>query len=100
MDVKEVKASKPVEIDDEFAKGLGIESLDKLKEMIRERIGQDYAQVSRARVKRVLLDKLAESHDFAVPQGMVTLEHRQVRVTETAVGDPDEDPIVRQRSQL
>ncbi|WP_207478851.1 trigger factor [Arenibaculum pallidiluteum] len=74
VDVKEVKVAKPVAVDDEFAKGLGIEDLGKLKEMIRERISQDYAQMSRARAKRTLLDILAERHDFAVPQGMVDIE--------------------------
>jgi len=74
VDVTEVKAPKPVAIDDEFAKGFGAEDLGKLKDMIRERIGEDYAQLSRAKAKRALLDVLAERHDFAVPEGMVDIE--------------------------
>jgi trigger factor len=74
VDVKEVKATKPTPVDDEFAKTLGLEGLDGLKDMIRQRISQDYAQLSRAKVKRALLDQLAERHSFDVPQGMVDLE--------------------------
>lgn len=74
VDVKEVKATKPTPVDDEFAKTLGLEGLDGLKDMIRQRISQDYAQLSRAKVKRALLDQLAERHSFEVPQGMVDLE--------------------------
>ena len=78
VDVKEVRTPKPVEIDDEMAKGFGTEDLAKLKEMIRVRIGQDYEQMSRNRVKRALLDRLAEGHDFAVPQSLVDTEFETI----------------------
>lgn len=41
--VHEVAEPKATELNDEFAKSLGIESLDKLKEALRERIEQDLA---------------------------------------------------------
>lgn len=78
VDVKEVQTAKPVEIDDELAKGVGADDLAKLKEMIRERIGQDYEQMSRTRIKRALLDRLAEGHDFAVPQSLVDTEFETI----------------------
>jgi trigger factor len=78
VDVKEIREAEPVTIDDEFAKGFGVDDLEKLKGMIRERIGQDYAQVSRSRIKRSLLDKLAESHSFDVPPGMVDVEFESI----------------------
>lgn len=78
VDVKEVKVAKELAIDDEFSKGFGVETLDELKTMIRDRIGQDYAQLSRSRAKRSLLDRLAEAHDFAVPAGLVDSEFEAI----------------------
>jgi len=74
VDVKEVREPVPVAIEDEFAKKFGAEDLDGLKAMIRARIAEDYEQVSRSRVKRALLDNLAQSYDFPVPAGMVDIE--------------------------
>lgn len=74
VDVKEVKTPKAVTVDDEFAKSLGLDDLEALRKMVRERIGQDYAQLSRARVKRALLDKLAEAYSFEVPQSLLDAE--------------------------
>ena len=52
--VKSIEAPKEVTIDDEFAKSLGMESLDKLKDALRDRIKQEHDRVSRQRVKRAL----------------------------------------------
>src|SRR5262249_19876082 len=76
--VKEVAAPEKVEIDEEFAKKLGIESLEKLKEAMKERIAQDYVQMSRAKLKRAILDKLDEFHSFDLPQGMVDSEFNAI----------------------
>jgi trigger factor len=61
-------------IDDEFAKTLGQETLEDLRKAIGEQIGQDYARLSRERLKRGLLDQLEKGHDFEVPPGMVEAE--------------------------
>ena len=52
--VKSIEAPKEVTIDDEFAKSLGMESLDKLKDALRDRIKHEHDRVSRQRVKRAL----------------------------------------------
>jgi trigger factor len=72
--VKAVAARDPLTIDDEFAKGLGFESLDKLKEMMRERIGAEYARATREKVKRQLLDRLDALYTFELPEGLVNQE--------------------------
>jgi trigger factor len=72
--VKAVAAPQALAIDDEFAKGLGLESLDKLKETIRGRIAADYARASREKVKRQLLDKLDAAYSFELPEGLVNQE--------------------------
>jgi trigger factor len=61
-------------IDDEFAKTLGLESLDKLKEAARERLTAEFAGATRQRVKRMLLDQLDNSHQFEAPPSLVEEE--------------------------
>ncbi|HZH25733.1 MAG TPA: trigger factor [Azospirillaceae bacterium] len=74
VDVKELRKYVDAPVDDELAKDMGLENLDALKTIIRERLQQDYGQASRARLKRALLDQLAAKADFPVPQGMLDLE--------------------------
>lgn len=61
-------------VDDEFAKSLGLESLDKLKEAARERLTAEYAAASRQKVKRTLLDRLDDAHKFDAPPSLVDEE--------------------------
>jgi trigger factor len=69
-----IEAPKDKVIDDEFAKSLGLESLDKLKEAARERMTAEFAGATRQRVKRALLDRLDETHRFEAPQSLVDEE--------------------------
>jgi trigger factor len=69
-----VEAPQDTEINDEFAKTLGLESLDKLKEAARERLAAEYAGATRQRVKRMLLDRLDEAHRFEAPPSLVDEE--------------------------
>lgn len=72
--VKEVQAPGEVTIDDDFAKGLGLEGLDKLKEIIRGQIESQYGAMTRQKVKRQLLDKLDEVYTFDLPERLVQSE--------------------------
>ncbi len=76
--VKAVAARDPFPLDDEFAKGMGSENFDKLKETIRDRIAAEYARVSRERVKRQLLDKLDKLYSFELPEGLVNQEFNSI----------------------
>ena len=76
--VKQVKVETEGKVDDEFAKNLGLESLDKLKELLRGQLEQETAGLTRTQMKRQLLDKLAAGHDFPVPEGMVDAEFQQI----------------------
>jgi trigger factor len=69
-----IEAPQTLTPDDEFAKKLGLESLDKLKEAARERIKQEFEGATRQRVKRQLLDQLDETHKFDPPQTLVEQE--------------------------
>jgi trigger factor len=69
-----VEAPQQVEINDEFAKTLGLESLDKMKQAARERLAAEYAGATRQRVKRALLDRLDETHKFEAPPSLIDEE--------------------------
>src|SRR6516162_10206926 len=74
VDVKEVRQRSPISVDDELGQAVGLENLAELRQEVRQRLQRDYDAASRLRLKRSLLDKLAEGHDFPVPPGMVDLE--------------------------
>ena len=78
VEIKELRANKPVEINDEFAKSLGEESLDKLKSSIAERIKGDYEAASKMKLKRQLLDNLDSEYKFEVPEGLVDAEYKSI----------------------
>ncbi len=76
--VKALEAPQPVTVDDEFAKSLGLELLAKLREMVKGRLAQEHAAMSRQKVKRVLLDELDAKHKFGPPPSLVEDEFNNV----------------------
>lgn len=78
VEVLEIREPKEVEINDEFAKSLGEESLDKVKEVIAGRIKGDYEQASKMKLKRQLLDVLDKEYSFDVPAGLVDAEFNSI----------------------
>ena len=76
--VKEVRHRLPAAIDDELAQAAGLENLAELRQEIRQRMQRDYDSIARQRLKRALLDKLAERYDFPVPPGMVDMEFNSI----------------------
>jgi trigger factor len=81
---KSIAAPGTVTIDDAFAKSLGMESLDKLKEALKERTAREHAAESRRKVKRALLDALDERHRFELPPTLVEEEFENVWRTVTS----------------
>ena len=75
---KSVEAPGTVAVDDEFAKSLGLESLDKLREAVREQITRDHTAATRQKVKRALLDELDKMHKFEPPPSLVDEEFNRV----------------------
>jgi trigger factor len=75
---KSIEAPAPIEINEEFAKSVGLESLDKLKDIARQRIVREHAAVSRQKLKRQLLDQLDKMHTFAPPPTLVEDEFNSV----------------------
>ena len=75
---KSVEAPGALTLDDAFAKSLGMESLARLKEAVKDGIQREYAAVTRRRLKRSLLDQLDEQHKFELPPTMVEEEFNNV----------------------
>ncbi|MEM7224009.1 MAG: trigger factor [Pseudomonadota bacterium] len=101
--IKDIKEPVVPEVDDEMAKTLGEEDLNGLRGKVKEQLERDYGQVTRARMKRVLLDKLAEKHDFPVPVGMADAEYdviwEQVK-KDLDAGTLDDDDKDKSEEQL
>ncbi|MEM6536762.1 MAG: trigger factor [Pseudomonadota bacterium] len=76
--VHEVKVAKDIEVDDEFAKKFGVDDLAALKDAIKQRAEEEYKGATRNHLKRALLDKLDEAHDFTLPKSMVEQEFSQI----------------------
>jgi trigger factor len=75
---KSVESPGTVTVDDAFATSLGIESLARLRDAVRERIAQEHAAASRQKLKRALLDQLDASHKFEAPPTLVEEEFKNV----------------------
>jgi len=76
--VKEVKAPVEAKADAALAERLGVESLEKLRELITTNLEQQYASATRFKLKRALLDQLDEKHDFPLPPKMVEAEFASI----------------------
>lgn len=93
--VHEVKGPVDAPADDAFAERLGIENLEKLRELLKGNLEKEYAGASRFKLKRALLDQLDTKHDFPLPPKMVEAEFaaiwQQVEQDKEAGQLPPED---------
>lgn len=72
--LREIREHVASPVDDEMAGNMGFDNLEALRNAVRENLEREYAGMSRTALKRQLLDKLADLHDFEVPAGMVDAE--------------------------
>ncbi|HXX07570.1 MAG TPA: trigger factor [Pseudolabrys sp.] len=75
---KSIETSGKVTVDDDFAKSLGLESIAKLREAVKDRITREHAAMSRQKIKRALLDDLDKMHKFEPPPTLVEDEFDRV----------------------
>ena len=96
--VKAVKVETDTKIDDEFAKNLGLDSIDKLREIMSGQLEQQTAGLTRTQMKRSLLDQLAAGHDFDVPATMVDAEFEQIwaQLQQEAAKEDDTEAALKQ----
>jgi trigger factor len=90
--VKAVLNGDKPKVDEDFAKSLGLESLDKLNELLKGQIEQEHNGLTRTHMKRKLLDQLAANHDFDVPPSMVEAEFNQIWQQLEHEASHEEDP--------
>ncbi len=109
IDVKELRRPVPAAIDDALAQRFGLENLAGLQDSARTRLTAEYTTMSRRRVKRALLDKLADLYSFPVPAAMVDIEFEAVwtqwqsekqagRIGEKEASRPEEEVKAEYRS--
>lgn len=74
VEVKELRQHKVAELNDDLAKELGFPSMDKLRDRVREDMDTDYKRIGRSIIKRSLMDQLADTHMFQVPETLLEAE--------------------------
>ncbi|MCB2059332.1 MAG: trigger factor, partial [Novosphingobium sp.] len=96
--VHAVKVPTETVVDDDFAKNLGLEGLDQLRDLLRGQLEQETAGLTRTQMKRALLDQLAAGHDFDVPPSMVEAEFEQIwaQLTHEASHEDDSDAALKE----
>jgi trigger factor len=75
---KSIETPGSVTVDEDFAKNLGLESLEKLRDAVRDTIARDHTAMTRQKVKRALLDQLDKMHKFEPPPSLVEEEFDRV----------------------
>lgn len=101
--VREVRMPKKAEIDEDFAKNFGLESLEQLREMMAAQIQGEHDTASRQKAKRALLDQLDEAHSFDLPPKMVEQEFQQIWTQlqqEKEAGNLDEEDAKKSDEDL
>jgi trigger factor len=76
--VKKVEKPSDIEINDDLAKQLGLESAEKLREAVKGQIESQNGSYTRAKVKRQVLDQLDEMTSMELPQRMVNQEFENI----------------------
>ncbi len=101
--IHEIREADEVKIDDEFAKTLGMEDLAALRKAVEEQSNQEFNNHSRMKLKKELLDKLDELHDFEIPKGMKDMELQnilhQIKMDNQQRG-VDEEPSDEEMAEL
>ena len=89
--VTKIQVPKEANTDEDFAKSLGLESLEQLRGLLKGQVEQELNGLTRTHMKRKLLDQLADAHDFEVPPSMVEAEFEQIwrQLDQEAAGEED-----------
>ena len=90
--VTDVRVPREAKVDDEFAKSLGLEGLEQLRDLLKGQVEQELNGLTRTHMKRKLLDQLAATHSFPVPPSMVEAEFQQIWAQLEHEAGQEEDP--------
>jgi len=89
--INEIKEDIDLKIDDDFAKTLGMEDLSALKKAVLEQMGKQHDQASREKSKRQILDKLAETVSFELPETLEKEEYNSICKSMNPNAQPDNE---------
>lgn len=99
--VHEVANMHVPNVDDHLAEVLGFKTLEDLTGAVRERLADEYKQMSRAKAKKALFDVLDSKVKFDVPQKMVELEFESIwQQIEQARKQGDESLAAKSEDEL
>lgn len=101
--VDDVRVAGTAKVDDEFAKMLGVADVAALRENVKKSLEGDFAAMGRSKLKRAVMDKLADGHSFAVPQAMVEQEFNSIwaqLMADKQAGQLDADDAKKSDDQL
>jgi trigger factor len=90
--VGEVRKPAEAKVNDDLAKGFGLEGIDQLRGLMKGQVEQELNGLTRTYMKRQLLDQLAADHDFEVPPSMVEAEFEQIWAQLVQEAAREEDP--------
>ncbi|EJF80652.1 trigger factor [Bartonella sp. DB5-6] len=76
--VKAISKPDELKIDDEAAQKVGLESLDRLREVVRGQIESQYGLMTRQKIKRQILDALDADYNFEIPEGLLEIEFNNI----------------------
>ncbi|MGE9985757.1 trigger factor [Desulfovibrio sp. SGI.169] len=74
--VHAVKERKLPELNDELAKSLGLESVDKLRETISRSYTQSRENLNKSAAQKTILDRLLKMADFPLPESLLDIQMR------------------------
>lgn len=92
LKITKVQTAGETKIDEDFAKNLGLESLEQLRGILKGQLENETGGLTRTYMKRKLLDQLAAGHDFPVPPSMVEAEFQQIWAQLEHEAGHEEDP--------
>ena len=95
INLKEIHETTEAVVNDEFAKELGFDDENALRDAIKNQLSSDYANQTRLKMKRQLLDVLDENHQFDLPQAMVDAELEAItkQIEAERAQNPDQDAL-------
>jgi trigger factor len=100
VNVVAIKEKAVPAIDDEFAKDLGLESVDDLKKKLRESLQNERDHQAQAELEKQVADRLIEANTFPVPPSLVQrhtdylLKRQRDRMAEQGLSKEDADKMV------
>ena len=79
FDVKVEKVEAGSDIpEDQLAERLGVDTIDRVRSLLRDRIAEDLANMTRAKLKRDILDAMDKEYSFELPAKLVEAEFDQI----------------------